>query len=116
MKSNYDPAAAMAATANRRKAQGLCYKCGKPQDDGHKACSACRAKIQTYMRGYRQDHPDKFNYAKEIPVVKPKKPKRKKQRFTLDELAKIAHERGISYGELVVQMETGRLVELAPEA
>ena len=39
---------AVARTAEKHKAAGLCVKCGRPRDDEHTVCSACRAKVNAY--------------------------------------------------------------------
>lgn len=106
---HYDPVKAMKATVDRRRENGLCYKCGKPLEDKHKTCAACRKKTQEYMQAYKQAHPEKFDYSYGKPICdvveKPKK-RKKKQQHTMGEILRIARERGVSYGTVVAEIET----------
>lgn len=90
---------------DRRLAAGLCYKCGKnPVTSGMKTCEECRRKVREYVSEYKIKNAHKYTYnnKKEIPVIVEK---RTKPKYTLDQMCAMARERGISYGQLVQQME-----------
>ena len=76
----------------RLKAEGKCYVCGKPLDNPNYAkCSACLKLKQPHPRVNEED-------------------KMKTQTNTaLDEMAKEAHKRGISYGKLQSEETTYRI-------
>ena len=78
---------------NRLKALAICTCCGKnPAMPGVQLCEVCRYK-------YKQ-------YEKEK-AYKPEKPKKVIPKYTLEEVSKMATERGISYGQMVVLLEKG---------
>lgn len=78
---------------------GICHKCGKPLDDDKQTCKACR------VRHYRL-----YGNYKGIPM---KEHKKKNPKISLDQMSKIAREMGISYGELVYKIESGKLDQMA---
>ena len=73
-------------------AAGKCYLCGNPRDDDKMTCSACRKK-----------HYDLYGNNRSI-SMKEHKPM-KKPKYTLDEMCRMAKERGISYGQFVARLE-----------
>lgn len=78
---------------NRLKALAICTCCGKnPATPGVQLCEVCRYK-------YKQ-------YKKEM-AYKPEKPKKVIPKYTLEEVSKMATERGISYGQMVTLLERG---------
>ena len=96
-----------------RNAAGICYLCGvNPVEDGKKSCKACRKKRSDYNKMYKKKHPEKFVYGRtiseeEAAVFEDWKPS-KKPKYTLDEMCRMAKERGISYGKLVTELEMAR--------
>ena len=75
-----------------RRENRLCLRCGKalPDSDRHKQCESCRA----YNRGiYHRPKP------KSQPTSKPA--------VSLSEVCRMAKERHISYGEMVLIIEKG---------
>ena len=85
---------------SRRTKQGLCWKCGgKLSSDniamGKMSCDVCREKShENYLNRKSIKKNTEYNLHK------------KKPKYTIDELAIIARERGISYGLLVAEMES----------
>ena len=76
---------------NRLKALAICTCCGKnPAMPGVQLCEVCRYKYKQYQKekAYKQEKPKK---------VIPKN--------TLEEVSKMAFERGISYGQMVALLE-----------
>lgn len=69
----------------------FCTKCGKPCDTSGKRCSTC----QNYMRSYLKNYTPK------------KSEPRKKPSLTIGQVSKMAAERGISYGQMVLLLEKG---------
>lgn len=49
-------------TAEYRKVNNLCTKCGKPRTDGYKMCPNCRAKNTNYYREKRNSKESKTEY------------------------------------------------------
>lgn len=75
---------------------GICTACGKGKaTDGYLTCERCRA------AGARERE-----WTKALPMYEKKR--EKAQKYTLDELSKMAHDMGISYGDLSAILE-GRL-------
>ena len=74
------------------KAEGRCYVCGKPLDNPNYAkCTACLK--------LKQPHP----HMKEVEKV------RTETNTALDEMAKEAHARGLSYGKLQSEETSDRI-------
>lgn len=69
----------------------VCTKCGKPCDTTGKRCRRCYEYARDYMKHYT-----------------PKKSEpRKKPSLTIGQVSKMAAERGISYGQMVLLLEKG---------
>ena len=75
-----------------RRDNGLCFRCGEalPDDDNHKQCERCRA----YVRGF-------YHNPKNV-----REPRRKPS-VSISEVCRMAAERHISYGEMVLIIEKG---------
>lgn len=85
----YDPKERYA----RLKALAICTCCGKnPAMPGVQLCEVCRYKYKQYQKEK---------------AYKPEKPKKVIPKYTLEEVSKMAFERGISYGQMVALLERG---------
>ena len=85
----------------RLKALGMCTNCGKkPAKPGVLICEACREKMRQYrknVKDYRPVKRRKIEYTDRSDKPKPQ--------YTLDDLAVMARQEGISYGQLVARLE-----------
>lgn len=87
-----------------RKAEGICVRCGMNQAaDGRVMCSECAAKT------YRRTSTRQYNECICTNRVIEKKPK-----YTLSEVMRMADERGISYGQMVIELEGRNNVRSRP--
>ena len=74
-----------------RKQKGLCPNCGKLPLEGSVYCENCKTKMRELHRQAKKKH--KFYSS----VKKPK--------ISISDVQKMAEQRGISYGQMVVLME-----------
>lgn len=75
------------STSAKRIMSGLCYRCGCVLEIGdikHRACAECREKLRIRVA---------------------KKKKQKKQKYEIEEVNRMAKERGISYGIMNLILE-----------
>lgn len=81
-------------------AEGRCTKCGGylPEGYRYKECDHCR-ELKKVLRKRKKAEADARREAEE---------RSKKQLYTLDELSHMARERGISYGQLVCELDGSR--------
>lgn len=82
------------------RATGRCIHCGiRKADEGYVSCKRCRD-----MKAVE------FAWTKSIAneVAEERKKKQKKEKYEIDQLSKMAHEKHISYGTLVAILE-GRI-------
>lgn len=91
-----------------RQARGLCYRCGGITDGIHKSCDACREKIRENNHRYKERYG--YQYGKKVSdsdekMLEEVKPKRKQKKYEIDELNRMAKEKGLSYGVFVALME-----------
>lgn len=85
----------------KRLEQGLCQRCGaNPFTPGYKTCKDCRDKAKEASIRCKNKYGAKYMYSKTDGIKKQKQPK-----YTLEEMCRMARERGISYGQLVAEME-----------
>lgn len=85
----------------KRLEQGLCQRCGiNPFTPGYKTCQECRNKATEARERYKNKYGKQYLYDKTEGIKKAKRP-----HYTLDEMCRMARERGISYGQLVVELE-----------
>lgn len=82
----------MSETYWRYKSMGLCVKCGSIVADERTLCIGCREKKRMRMKRLREG-------AKNPQIIK-------KPMLSLEEVNKMAMERGISYGQMVTLLET----------
>ena len=82
-------------------AEGRCTKCGGYLPEGYefKECDCCRE----YKKVLRKRKKAEADARKEAGKKAAKKPG-----YTLDELSRMARERGISYGQLVCELDGSR--------
>lgn len=80
--------------------EGRCTKCGgyMPPEYKYKECERCRA-YKKLLRKRKKAEADARREAEE---------RSKKSVYTLDELSRMARERGISYGQLVCELDGSR--------
>lgn len=84
----------------RLKALGICVDCGKhPARPGQTKCDKCRAKMKEYRTHVKDYRPVKRKIEYTDRSEKPK------PQYTLDDLAVMARQEGISYGQLVARLE-----------
>lgn len=82
----------MSETYWRYKSMGLCVKCGSIVADERTLCIGCREKKRMRMKRLREG-------AKNPQI-------NKKPMLSLEEVNRMAMERGISYGQMVTLLET----------
>lgn len=82
-------------------AEGRCTKCGGylPKGYEYKECDHCR-ELKKMLRKRKKAEADARKETE--------KKAAKKSSYTLDELSRMARERGISYGQLVCEMDGSR--------
>ena len=78
---------------------GICTNCGmRPASPGLHTCDKCRE----YQTKYNNRTVKSTGY-RELFVVK--EPKKKKKELDLDDISKMAHDKGLSYGDMVAILE-----------
>lgn len=78
---------------NRLKALAICTCCEKnPAMPGVQLCDVCRYKYKQYQKEK---------------AYKPEQPKKIIPKYTLEDVSRMAQERGISYGQMVALLERG---------
>jgi len=81
------------------KEVGICTQCGcRPAVEGLKTCEHCRE-----LYGHKKKEVMSSGYFELF--LRRDEPKKKENQYEIDELSKIAHDKGISYGDLVAIME-----------
>lgn len=89
-----------------RKAEGICVRCGMNQaEDGRVLCSQCAAKTYSRTGAHRYNTRTLPNTSR----VTEQKPQ-----YTISEVVRMAEERGISYGMMVVELEERNNVRNRP--
>ena len=79
--------------------KGVCIKCGLARaEEGRYLCSWCKKE--------EEKKPKKSRYVKSVwNEKKEQKTPKQRKKYTLDEVCKMARERGISYGQMVILLE-----------
>ena len=79
--------------------EGRCTRCGiyLPKGFEYKECDQCRERENILARKRRRENAKK--------AVEPVK----KQGYSLEEVSRMAKERGISYGQMVILLEQGKV-------
>ena len=83
-------------------AEGRCAKCGMylPEGFKYRECDQCRENKNLSRKRKTAE--------KNARIEVEKRNAGRKQTYTLDEVSRMANERGISYGQMVVLLEQGK--------